>query len=106
MLMEALPAALVSISPDHVSNWYPVEGIAVNTTTAPLGYVPAAHSGGSYVKLPPCSGALTTVSLFTPQAQTLSGAAEGSNNATHAAMTATSQSNLIPLLDFIFLFTS
>ena len=79
--------------------------MAVNTTTVPLEYVPAAHSGGSYVKLPPYSGALTTVSLYSPQAHTLAGAAEGSSNATHATMMATSHNSLNPLLDFIPFFT-
>jgi hypothetical protein len=53
MLIEMLSAVLASMSPDHFSNWYPVEGTAVNTTTVPLVYVPAAHSGGSYVNVPP-----------------------------------------------------
>jgi hypothetical protein len=91
-LIEALPAALASISPDHVSKWYPAEGTAVNITTAPLEYVPAAHSGGSYVKLPPFSGTLTTVSLYTPQAQTLAGVATDITNAAHATRMATRQS--------------
>jgi hypothetical protein len=37
-----------------------------------LGYVPAVHGLSlCVVILPPCSGTLTTVSLFSPQAQTL-----------------------------------
>ena len=107
MLMEMLSAVLASISPDHFSNWYPVEGTAVNTTTVPLGYVPAVHGLSlCVVTVPPCSGELTTVSFCSPQAQTLAGADEGSNNATHATITATSQNSLNPLLDFTPLFTS
>jgi hypothetical protein len=106
--MVLLFASLSPISPDHCLNSHPVEGTAVNVTSKPLEYVPAAFSGGSYVILPPCSGALTTVSFLSvhPQAQTLSGAAEGSSNATHAAMTATSQISLNHPLDFITLLSS
>jgi hypothetical protein len=57
------------------------------------------------VKLPPCSGTLTTVSLFAPQAQTLAGVATDITNAAHAAMTATRQSIRNPLFN-IMSFTS
>ena len=106
ILMDALPAALASISPDHVSNWYPAEGTAVKTTTVPGEYVLAAHSGGSYVKLPPCSGALTTVSLYTPQAQTLAGVVTDIISVAHTTRMATSHNVRNPLVIFIPLLTS
>lgn len=100
-LMDMLPASLSPISPDHLSKLHPLEGTAVNVTTVPLAYVLAAHSGGSYVMLPPLSGVLTTVSPNTPQAHIVAGAARGSINDTHTAMTATSWSSLRFLANFI-----
>jgi hypothetical protein len=98
--MVTLSAALSPISPDHLSNWYPSEGTAVNVTTVPLLYVAAAHSGGSYVKLPPCAGVLTTVSLYVPQAHIVVGVAEDTASAAHATTTATSQNSLNFLINF------
>lgn len=107
MLMEMLSAVLASISPDHFSNWYPVEGTAVNTTTVPLGYVPAVHGLSlCIVTVPPCSGALTTVSFLSPQAQILAGVATDITNAAHTTTMATSQNSWNPLLNFTSLFTS
>src|SRR5271157_5947523 len=61
-LILALPDTFASISPDHFTNWHPLEGTAVKLTTVPGVYVLAAHSGGFSVTLPPHSGTLTTVS--------------------------------------------
>ena len=105
-LMEILPASLSPISPDHFSKLHPSEGTAVTITIAPLAYVAAEHSGGSYVMVPPFSGVLTTVSFFSPQAQSGVGTAEDSRNAAQAAMTATSQSSLRFRPNVIPLFTS
>ena len=105
-LMEMLLASLSPISPDHFSKLHPSDGTAVNVTIVPLAYVAAAHSGGSYIMLPPLSGVLTTVSFLSPQAQIVAGIAEASSSAAQVAMTATSQSSLRFLPNFIPLFTS
>jgi hypothetical protein len=69
-------------------------------------YVLAAHSGGSYMKLPPCAGELTTVSAYVPQAHIVVGIAKDTASAANATTMATSQNSLNSFLNFTLLLAS
>jgi hypothetical protein len=75
-------------------------------TTVPPTYVLAEHSGGAYVKLPPCGGSLTTVSLYAPQAHIVLGVDKDIAIAANATIMATTQNRLSSLLNFKPLLTS